>query len=92
MADLRRRTALDQKIVKIRIADSEVDALRQEGYLEAGAPVQEAIEAYSDVMIFKRGIDAYNNPNFYGHRRPLFFLCRRLWLLPSVETEPPSNV
>ena len=34
MADLRRRTAL----VKIRIAASEVDALREKGYLEAGDP------------------------------------------------------
>ena len=49
MADLRRRTALDQQIVKIRISASEVDALREKGYLEAAAPIQEAIEAYSDL-------------------------------------------
>ena len=28
---------------------SEVDALREKGYLEAGAPIHEAIEAYSDL-------------------------------------------
>ena len=32
MADLRRLTALDQQVVKIRIAASEVDALREKGY------------------------------------------------------------
>ena len=47
MADFRRRTAL----VKIGIAAGEVDALREKGYLEAGAPMQEAIEAYSDLLV-----------------------------------------
>ena len=51
MADLRRRMALDQQIVKIRIAASAVDALREKGYLEAGAPIQEAIERYSDLLV-----------------------------------------
>ena len=37
MADLRRQTALDQQIVKIRIAASEVDALREKGYEDRGA-------------------------------------------------------
>ena len=50
MASLRRRRKLGQHIVNgIRIAASEVDALREKGYLEAGAPIQEAIEAYSDL-------------------------------------------
>jgi hypothetical protein len=40
MSDLRRLTALDQQVVKIRIAASEVDALREKGYLEAGAPIK----------------------------------------------------
>jgi hypothetical protein len=50
MADLRRRTALDQQIVKIRIAAIEVDTLRAKDYIEAGGPINEAIEAYSDLL------------------------------------------
>jgi len=37
--------------LKIRIAASEVDALREKGYLEAGTPVRGAIEAYSDLLV-----------------------------------------
>jgi len=52
MATLRGRRKLGQQIVNgIRIAASEVDALREKGYLEAGAPIQEAIEAYSDLLV-----------------------------------------
>ena len=51
MAHLRPRRRLDQRIVKVRISASEADALRENGYLEAGAPIQEAIEAYSDLLV-----------------------------------------
>jgi predicted solute-binding protein len=51
MAHLRRRRKLDQYVVNgIRIAASAVDALGEKGYLEAGAPIHEAIEAYSDLL------------------------------------------
>ena len=52
MTELRRRRRLDQQIVRIRIAASKVDALREKGYLEADAPIQEAIETFlSDLLI-----------------------------------------
>ena len=48
--------------------------------------------ALTDRTFWDSGYQEQHHVRDQLHGPTLSFLCRRLWLLPSVETDPPSNV